>query len=79
MTIYKIILDNYRGENNVELYHNKENARKRFEELREEGMSEECEEFEGDEFEISFFDANYNDHYTFINFEECELDSLFYD
>ena len=39
----------------------------------------ECQEFCGDEFSFSFFDANYNEYSTFIDFEECELDSLFYD
>ena len=77
MTIYKITLDNYCGENSIELYHNEENARKRFKELQEEG--ENYEEFEDDEFEISFFNPNYNEYSTFINFEECELDSLFFD
>lgn len=76
-TIYKITFDNYHGENFIELYHKKENARARFQELMEEGK--ECQEFCGDEFSFSYFDSNYNEYSTFIDFEECDLDSLFYD
>ena len=76
-TIYKITLDNYQGENSIELYHRKENAVSRFRELKEEGrtMEEFCDE--GDNF--SFFNGEYNEYSTFITFEECELESLFFD
>ena len=36
-TIYRIYLNNYQGENSFELYHKKENALARYQELMEEG------------------------------------------
>lgn len=77
MKIYKITFNNYQGEDSIELYHKKENARTRYQELMEEGKR--CQEFDRSEFSFSYFDANYNEYSTFINFEECDLDSLFYD
>ncbi len=77
MKIYKITLNNYQGDNSIELYRKKENARARYQELMEEGKR--CEEFDGDEFSFSYFDDDYNEHSTFIDFEECNLDSLFFD
>lgn len=78
MTIYRITLDNYCGESNVEYYRNESNAIKRFQELRNEGLSvEEFEQMEPNFF--SYFDANYNEYSTYITFDKLSLDDLFED
>jgi hypothetical protein len=77
--IYKIDLDNYHGESNFELYHNKNNARARFKELLAEGRRKSEFNHYEDEDEFSYFDSNYNEFSTYITLKECALDELFYD
>lgn len=76
-TIYRIYLNNYQGEDSFELYHKKENALARYQELMEEGKI--CQEFCKEDSSFSFFDAEFNEYSTFIYFDECELNSLFFD
>lgn len=75
--IYKITLDNYCGECAFELYYKSNNAKKRFQELCQEGKQ--YGEFEQNETECSYFNPSYNEYSTFITLEECPLSSLFYD
>lgn len=77
MEIYKITFDNYQGENFIELYHKKQNAISRFKELKQDAQTK--AEFDDEINMISFFDHDYNEYSTYITFEECTLDSLFYD
>lgn len=76
-TIYKITFDNYLGENFIELYHKKENAHARYQELIKEGKK--YSEFYEDNFSFSYFNADCNEYSTFIDLKECDLESLFYD
>ena len=75
--IYKITLDNYCGENGMELYHQSINAKKRFRELCREGKG--YDEYVGNSLSCSYFNASYNEYSTYITLEEMELEDLFYD
>ena len=76
-TIYKITLENYCGENDIELYHKSTNAKQRFCELCKEGKG--YSEYERNNASCSYFNPNYNEYSTFITLEECTLSDLFYD
>lgn len=78
--IYQIILDNYQGESSLELYRTYEHAKKRFEELFQEGTRKEEFDYDNEESNsFSFFDPHYNEYSTYIIFKETTLDKLFYD
>ncbi len=81
-TIYRLKFYNFEGDNTFELYHNYTNARARFNELWNDYRK--FEEFKGDRRSkkhsyLSYFDPNYNAESTTIIFEECALESLFFD
>ena len=79
MNIYRITFQNYHGGDSEEYYHNKENAFARLHELYEEGKArDEFEEEAGIE-SFSWFDATYNEHSTFVYYDECTLDDIFSD
>ena len=82
MKIYRLILDNYQGESDVEYYRNKENAYKRVNELWDEGEQKEEFDWEDEDGKLesfSFFDPSYNEYSTYISLEECLLEDLFSD
>ena len=82
MTIYRITLDNYHGETEIELYRNKANADKRLRELWcEAKRREELDWYDDDDklHSFSFFDSSYNELSTYISYTECQLDDLFQD
>lgn len=79
MTIYEIILDNYKGETTFELYHTETAARARMYELVQEAKYKEEFDYEEDDDEFSFFDPNYNEFSTFITLRKTTLESLFMD
>lgn len=82
MTIYRITLDNYRGETSIELYRNKANADKRLRELWSEAKRREELDWDDDDDKLrsfSFFDSSYNELSTYISYSECQLDDLFQD
>lgn len=79
MTIYKIKLDNYEGDTTFELYHTETAARARMYELVQEAKDKEEFDYQEDEDELSFFDANYNEFSTYITLRKTTLESLFMD
>ncbi len=79
-TIYVLKLENYQGETSFELFHHKENAERRYNELLNENKDkDEFECYDNDEQAFSFFDPNYNEYSTFISFCESTLNWLFED
>lgn len=83
MFIYRIEFYNYEGEYFIELYHHEENAKARFERLREEAESKsEFESYDENEsyyYSFSFFDPDYNEHSTIITLTKCDYERLFED
>lgn len=79
MTIYEIILNNYKGETTFELYHTETAARARFYELAQEAKYKEEFDYEEGDNEFSFFDPHYNEYSTYIVFNKITLESLFMD
>lgn len=77
MTIYEIILDNYKGDATFELYHTETAARARMYELAQEAKDK--DEFEEGNDKFSFFDPCYNDLSTYITLRKITLESLFMD
>ena len=77
MTIYEIILDNYKGDATFELYHTETAARARMYELAQEAKY--MAEFEEGDDRLSFFDPCYNDLSTYITLREIALEDLFMD
>lgn len=83
--IYLIRLNNYRGEDSFEAYRHRQNAIKRFKELRKEAKShkefrDEISFNEVKEYnEFSFFDPSYNEFSTFISFNTYSPDEFFDD
>lgn len=83
--IYMLTLENYKGENTFELFHHKENAVRRYNELLKENCRKEEFECDGDDEDyddvrtFSFFDPHYNECSTFITFTKSTMDRLFED
>lgn len=78
-TVYVLNLENYQGEYTFELFHHKENAERRYNELLEENKNQsEFERYENVHV-FSFFDPNYNEYSTYITLTESTMDELFED
>jgi hypothetical protein len=78
MDIYRITFGNYHEWSGEEYYHSKKNAFARLRELYEEGKTKDEFEEEGIE-SFSWFDAEYNEYSTTIDYDECTLNDIFSD
>lgn len=78
-TIYVLQLENYQAETTFELFHHKDNAQRRYNELLNENKDKDEFECCDDKQAFSFFDPNYNEYSTFISLIESTLDWLFED
>lgn len=81
--IYCITLENYQGETTFELYHKEENAVKRFEELQLEALNypeyDDNMDNKNYSFICSYFNADHNEHSTFIILNRMTEEQLFED
>lgn len=77
--IYMLNLNNYQGETTFELFHQKDNAARRYNELIKENKNKSEFEYDNKGQGFSFFDPNYNEYSTFIILVKTTLDQLFED
>lgn len=77
--IYMLNLKNYQGETTFELFHQKDNAARRYNELIKENKDKDEFEYYNNKQGFSFFDPNYNEYSTFITLVKITLNQLFED
>ena len=77
--IYMLNLNNYQGETTFELFHQKNNAEQRYNELIEENKDQDEFEYYNKGQGFSFFNPSYNEYSTFITLVKTTLDQLFED
>lgn len=81
-TVYVLKLENYQGETTFELFHHKDNAARRYNELLKENCRKsefECDNEDDYVKTFSYFDPDYNEYSTYITLTESDLNELFED
>lgn len=74
MEYWCLVFGNYHGEDYTEYFNNEENCRKAFEEICE--LCKNHIEFERCSYMCSWFDPNWNEHYTVVEVTKLEMPEI---